>query len=127
MQIDKDGMADHLNFQSPSPPRDTSNSASQATAGERKPHREQPRIRRRNRLITSCLECRRRKLKCDKLQPCTNCTKFQRDCVFLAPALDPLGQAKLAEVKEKMGMLERTDIIRELEALAKFSHPKKWK
>ncbi|OCK79312.1 hypothetical protein K432DRAFT_300154 [Lepidopterella palustris CBS 459.81] len=68
----------------------------------------QPRIRRRNRLITSCLECRRRKLKCDKLQPCTNCTKFVRDCVFLAPALDPAGQAKLAEVKEKMGMLERT-------------------
>jgi hypothetical protein len=26
----------------------------------------------------------------------------------LAPALDPVGQAKLAEVKEKMGMLERT-------------------
>ncbi|ORY03418.1 hypothetical protein BCR34DRAFT_455776, partial [Clohesyomyces aquaticus] len=83
-------------------------SPSQATAAERKAHKEQPRIRRRNRLITSCLECRRRKLKCDKLQPCTNCTKFQRDCVFLAPALDPMGQAKLAEVKEKMGMLERT-------------------
>ncbi|KAF2500835.1 hypothetical protein BU16DRAFT_570306 [Lophium mytilinum] len=67
-----------------------------------------PRIRRRNRVISSCLECRRRKLKCDKLQPCTNCTKFARDCVFLAPALDPVGQAKLAEVKEKMGLLERT-------------------
>ncbi|KAF2260959.1 hypothetical protein CC78DRAFT_380158 [Lojkania enalia] len=80
---------------------------SPATAVEKKPSREQPRIRRRNRLITSCLECRRRKLKCDKQQPCTNCTKFSRDCVFLAPALDSAGQAKLAEVKEKMGMLER--------------------
>src|ERR1700733_5993908 len=28
---------------------------------------KQARIRRRNRMITSCLECRRRKLKCDKL------------------------------------------------------------
>ena len=65
-------------------------------------------IRRRNRLITSCLECRRRKLKCDKTHPCTNCTKFVRDCVYLAPALDPAAQMKLAEIKEKMGSLERT-------------------
>ncbi|KAF2470413.1 uncharacterized protein BDR25DRAFT_262297 [Lindgomyces ingoldianus] len=100
-------MADLTSYSSNSPPQGTAASPSQATAGEKKAHNNQPRIRRRNRLITSCLECRRRKLKCDKLQPCTNCTKFQRDCVFLAPALDPVGQAKLAEVKEKMGMLER--------------------
>ena len=71
-------------------------------------HGGNPKIRRRNRLITSCLECRRRKLKCDKLHPCSNCTKFVRDCVFLAPALDPASQLKLAEIKEKMGTLERT-------------------
>jgi Fungal Zn(2)-Cys(6) binuclear cluster domain len=67
------------------------------------PHR----IRRRNRMITSCLECRRRKLKCDKSHPCTNCAKFVRDCVFLAPALDSVSQLKLTEIKEKMGVLER--------------------
>ena len=66
-----------------------------------------PRIRRRNRMITSCLECRRRKLKCDKSHPCMNCTKFSRDCVFLAPALDSASQLKLTEIKEKMGSLER--------------------
>jgi hypothetical protein len=70
--------------------------------------KDHSRIRRRNRLITSCLECRRRKLKCDKQQPCTNCTRFSRPCVFIAPSLDPEAQAKLAEVKEKMGMLEKT-------------------
>ncbi len=58
-------------------------------------------------MITSCLECRRRKLKCDKLHPCTNCSKFVRDCVFLAPALDSASQLKLTEIKEKMGVLER--------------------
>jgi hypothetical protein len=73
----------------------------------RKPPNHQ-RIRRRNRLITSCLECRRRKLKCDKTQPCGNCTRFQRDCVFIAPALDAESQQRLAEIKEKMGNLERT-------------------
>jgi len=66
------------------------------------------RVRRRNRMITSCLECRRRKLKCDKQQPCTNCQKFARDCMFLAPALDSVSQKKLNEIKEKMGTLERT-------------------
>ena len=80
------------------------------SAGNRRatPPNLNPKIRRRNRLITSCLECRRRKLKCDKQHPCTNCTKFNRDCVFLAPALDPASQQKLAEIKEKMGTLERT-------------------
>ena len=58
-------------------------------------------------MITSCLECRRRKLKCDKSHPCTNCSKFARDCVFLAPALDSASQLKLTEIKEKMGSLER--------------------
>ena len=66
-----------------------------------------PRIRRRNRMITSCLECRRRKLKCDKQHPCANCTKNSRDCLFLAPALDSAAQLKLTEIKEKMGSLER--------------------
>lgn len=65
-------------------------------------------IRRRNRMITSCLECRRRKLKCDKQSPCTNCSKFSRECMFLAPALDSVSQKKLNEIKEKMGTLERT-------------------
>jgi hypothetical protein len=58
-------------------------------------------------MITSCLECRRRKLKCDKSHPCANCTKAARDCVFLAPALDQASQLKLTEIKEKVGSLER--------------------
>lgn len=65
------------------------------------------RVRRRNRLITSCLECRRRKLKCDKLAPCTNCTRFKRDCLYLASSLDPQSQQKLADIKERMGALEK--------------------
>jgi Fungal Zn(2)-Cys(6) binuclear cluster domain len=76
---------------------------SSTTSAYSPPHR----IRRRNRMITSCLECRRRKLKCDKLHPCTNCAKFVRDCVFLAPALDSASQLKMTEIKEKMGVLER--------------------
>lgn len=58
-------------------------------------------------MITSCLECRRRKLKCDKSHPCVNCTKGHRDCIFLAPALDQASQLKLTEIKDKVGSLER--------------------
>ena len=65
------------------------------------------RVRRRNRMITSCLECRRRKLKCDKSHPCAGCSKAARECVFLPPTLDSASQLKLTEIKEKMGSLEK--------------------
>jgi hypothetical protein len=108
-----------------SPPQESSG-ASPPSAHERKP-KEHARIRRRNRLITSCLECRRRKLKCDKQQPCTNCTLFARQCVFIAPSLDGETQAKLAEVKEKMGMLEKTledDVVRRSTSKPLFEAPR---
>ena len=89
----------------------TSHSPSLVTTSatdEDKAERLEPRVRRRNRIIKSCLECRRRKLKCDKVQPCANCVKASRHCHFFAPSSDPVAQAKLAEVKEKMGILERS-------------------
>ncbi|KAG7293020.1 hypothetical protein NEMBOFW57_003065 [Staphylotrichum longicolle] len=64
-------------------------------------------IRRRMRMITSCLECRRRKLKCEKKHPCSNCKRFQRECVYLGPNLDEASQQRLTEIKEKVGSLER--------------------
>ena len=58
---------------------------------------------------TDCrLVLRCRKLKCDKQAPCTNCTRFKRDCLYLAPSADPSSQQKLADIKEKMGALEKT-------------------
>lgn len=75
-------------------------------------------------MITSCLECRRRKLKCDKSHPCTNCTKNSRDCVFLAPALDSASQLRLTEIKEKMGSLER---VLEQDVARQGAKQKSWK
>ncbi|KAL8766431.1 MAG: hypothetical protein Q9209_006807 [Squamulea sp. 1 TL-2023] len=83
-----------------------------------------PRVKRRNRMITSCLECRRRKLKCDKSHPCANCTKNSRDCVFLAPALDSASQMRLTEIKEKMGSLER---VLEQDVARNSTRPQSWK
>ncbi|KAK3949423.1 hypothetical protein QBC32DRAFT_219681 [Pseudoneurospora amorphoporcata] len=64
-------------------------------------------IRRRMRMITSCLECRRRKLKCNKCKPCVNCQKFNRECLYLGPKLDEASQMRLTEIKEQVGSLER--------------------
>jgi hypothetical protein len=50
-----------------------------------------------------------------------------RDCVFLAPALDPEAQLRLAEIKEKMGTLERTledDVARRRTASTSSSRSK---
>jgi hypothetical protein len=70
------------------------------------PQQQQRPVRRRMRMITSCLECRRRKLRCDKSQPCGNCTRFGRECPYLSPQLDEAGQLRLLEFKEKLGSLE---------------------
>ncbi|KAK3943605.1 putative transcriptional regulatory protein-like protein 12 [Diplogelasinospora grovesii] len=72
-------------------------------------------VRRRMRMITSCLECRRRKLGCNKRQPCENCTKSVRDCVYIASKLDEDSQTRLTRIKEKQGSLEKqleTDVAK---------------
>ncbi len=33
----------------------------------------------------SCLLCRQRKIKCDKRQPCFNCIRGQKQCIYSAP------------------------------------------
>ncbi len=38
--------------------------------------------RRRRRPALSCIECRRRKIKCDRNEPCTNCVTAKTQCTF---------------------------------------------
>ncbi|KAG4438822.1 hypothetical protein IFR05_005713 [Cadophora sp. M221] len=58
--------------------------------------------RRRRRPALSCLECRRRKIKCDRNEPCTNCISTRSQCSFepysnepvqVTRQLPPLGNA----------------------------------
>jgi hypothetical protein len=56
-------------------------------------------IRRRARMISICLECRRRKIKCDKNYPCSNCDKFSRECLFLAPAMEMMARQRNNSVR----------------------------
>ena len=47
------------------------------------PHTEERQGYRRGRAIRSCLECRRRKMRCNRSRPCQNCNRFCRECVYL--------------------------------------------
>lgn len=47
------------------------------------PHTDDNQGHRRGRAIRSCLECRRRKMRCNRSRPCQNCNRFCRDCVYL--------------------------------------------
>lgn len=73
--------------------------------GDGKPHDDKP-VKRRMRGITSCLECRRRKMKCGRTQPCDHCHKSGRVCIYLGDRLDPDSQGKITEIKEKVSSLE---------------------
>lgn len=76
------------------------------TVGEDgKPHDDKP-VKRRMRGITSCLECRRRKMKCGRTQPCDHCHKSGRVCIYLGDRLDPDSQGRITEIKEKVSSLE---------------------
>ncbi|CAE7030569.1 hypothetical protein PTNB73_05436 [Pyrenophora teres f. teres] len=56
----------------------------------------------------SCVTCRRRKVKCDKKNPCSNCVRANIECVFPAPGRAPRKSRKPAdaELLERLRRLE---------------------
>ncbi|KAK5134016.1 hypothetical protein LTR08_007021 [Meristemomyces frigidus] len=63
----------------------------------------------------SCVTCRKRKVRCDKVHPCTNCNRAHIECVFPAPGRAPRKARKVGEGKDK-DLLER---LRKLEGVVK--------
>merc|ERR1712072_515669 len=63
----------------------------------------------------SCVTCRKRKVKCDRLYPCTNCNKAHIECVFPAPGRAPRKPRKPGDGRDKE-LLER---LRRLEGVVK--------
>lgn len=56
----------------------------------------------------SCITCRRRKVKCDKKQPCSNCARAKTECIFPGPGRAPRKSRKPpdAELLERLRRLE---------------------
>ncbi|KAI0970884.1 fungal-specific transcription factor domain-containing protein [Xylaria arbuscula] len=62
----------------------------------------QHRVVKRPRPVKSCLECRRRKLKCDRQLPCTQCQKSQRSCRYVADGdVGSISDASEAETPDR--------------------------
>ncbi|KAF7553479.1 hypothetical protein G7Z17_g3602 [Cylindrodendrum hubeiense] len=55
----------------------------------------------------SCVNCSKRKVKCDKQQPCTSCSKIGSECVF--PHVS--NRSELALTPELMAMLQRLERV----------------
>ena len=74
---------------------DSSMSSNGTAREERSSHDETPASKRR-RIAFSCLDCRRRKLKCDRIYPsCTRCQKGgqPQNCTYDTEAVDTLNQS----------------------------------
>lgn len=56
----------------------------------------------------SCITCRRRKVKCDKKQPCSNCLRAKIECIFPGPGRAPRKSRKPpdAELLDRLRRLE---------------------
>lgn len=56
----------------------------------------------------SCVTCRKRKVKCDKKQPCSNCVRAKIECVFPSPGRAPRKSRKPpdGELMERLRRLE---------------------
>lgn len=63
----------------------------------------------------SCVTCRKRKVKCDKVHPCANCNRAHIACVFPSPGRAPRKVRKVGESRDK----DLLDRLRRLEGVVK--------
>ncbi|KAI8686620.1 Zn(2)-C6 fungal-type domain-containing protein [Fusarium sp. Ph1] len=64
----------------------------------------------------SCVTCRRRRVRCDKMMPCSNCRRAQSDCMYPAPGRAP--RQTRPNVPSKAVPTEReADLIKRLRKL----------
>ncbi|KAF2198247.1 hypothetical protein GQ43DRAFT_483469 [Delitschia confertaspora ATCC 74209] len=76
----------------------------------------------------SCVTCRKRKVKCDKKHPCSNCARAKTECVFPSPGRAPRKSRKPpdGELMERLRRLE--GVVQSLNAQVEEEHaePKSW-
>ncbi|KAJ6441779.1 General alpha-glucoside permease [Purpureocillium lavendulum] len=74
----------HSNHQQQQPPHPQPPLPSHAQIVQHQPQSQQSRSVKRPRPVKSCTECRKRKLRCDRLLPCSQCQKSSRICRYAA-------------------------------------------
>lgn len=78
-----------------------------------------PPKRQRNKAMRSCEACNRRKVKCDRNDPCTTCTRMGLECFYRDRNYRP--QAKPTQLKDVLRSMERLEGMMQ-QVLQKDSH-----
>ena len=60
----------------------------------------------------SCVICARRKVRCDKLSPCSDCSRTQSECVYGAPVPSQRHRKRLADEDLVFKLREYEDLLR---------------
>ena len=79
------------------PPKPAPRARPVTSAPPTSPRVEENQGYRRGRAIRSCMECRRRKMRCNRSRPCQNCNRFCRECVYLPFPEWPSGTSQNAK------------------------------
>jgi hypothetical protein len=66
----------------------------------------EPQPRRRRRIARSCVECRRRKIRCDRKDPCTHCVATQLRCIYKSYGDQPSSLLQPTEDQSSPNLLE---------------------
>ena len=69
----------------------------------------------------SCAECRKRKAKCDRTQPCLQCTKTGHECLYERIYRTPLTRKHLTQVEEELARTK--EILARYQAVHDGSEP----
>lgn len=69
----------------------------------------------------SCVQCRKRKAKCDRAQPCSNCSRAGSECSFKSIVRTPLTRKHLTEVEEELSRTK--ELLRRYQSLSTGSPP----
>nr|POE99356.1 bikaverin cluster transcription factor bik5 [Quercus suber] len=80
-------------------------------------HASEPHVDAHGRTLNprSCVTCRKRKVRCDKVHPCANCLRAHIACIYPSPGRAPRKVRKMGEGRDK----ELLDRLRRLEGVVK--------
>lgn len=72
--------------------------------------------KKRNRKCSVCVECRKKKIRCDRAQPCLNCVKAGLECLYVAPEGKEMLQPMLPTPKS---VADETELTAQIKSLKK--------
>lgn len=67
----------------------------------------------------TCTECQRRKVKCNRAEPCQNCTLFKKRCIYKSDLVSTFSPLRCQAVSSTPGVSPKAGVSRQLDLHAK--------